>query len=41
MAHGGGSESSEFKLEGWLCRALFNYFDKAPEEIYVKAEPKR
>jgi hypothetical protein len=24
--------------EGWLCPALFRYFDEAPEEIYVKAE---
>jgi hypothetical protein len=23
---------------GWLCPALFKYFDKAPEHIYVKAE---
>jgi len=26
-------------LEGWLCPALFKYFDKAPAELYVKAEP--
>ncbi|MBL1277614.1 MAG: hypothetical protein COB30_016150 [Ectothiorhodospiraceae bacterium] len=26
--------------EGWLCPALFKYFDDAPEEIYVKAESK-
>ena len=32
--------SSEFKLEGWLCPALFKYFENAPKEIYVKAEPK-
>jgi hypothetical protein len=31
--------SSEFKMEGWLCPALFKYFDNAPKEIYVKAEP--
>lgn len=24
--------------EGWLCPALFRYFDEAPETIYVKAE---
>jgi hypothetical protein len=24
--------------EGWLCPALFKYFDKAPEKIYCKAE---
>jgi hypothetical protein len=27
-------------MEGWLCPALFRYFDEAPEEIYVKAEAK-
>ncbi len=31
--------SPEFKMEGWLCPALFKYFEKAPKEIYVKAEP--
>lgn len=24
-------------IEGWLCPALFKYFDKAPEKIYAKA----
>jgi hypothetical protein len=24
--------------EGWLCPALFKYFEKAPEKIYCKAE---
>ncbi len=24
--------------EGWLCPALFKFFDAAPREIYVKAE---
>ncbi|MSR31199.1 MAG: hypothetical protein EXR99_06785 [Gemmataceae bacterium] len=24
--------------EGWLCPALFRYFDAAPQELYVKAE---
>src|SRR5262245_53169860 len=33
--------SSEFKMEGWLCPALFKYFEKAPKEIYVKAEAKK
>ena len=32
--------SPEFKMEGWLCPALLKYFDMAPKEIYVKAEPK-
>jgi hypothetical protein len=26
--------------EGWLCPALFKYFDKAPAELYAMAEPK-
>lgn len=25
--------------EGWLCPALFKYFERAPEAIYCKAEP--
>lgn len=25
--------------EGWLCPALFRYFQDAPAELYVKAEP--
>ena len=25
-------------MEGWLCPALFKYFDEAPPTIYVKAE---
>lgn len=28
----------EFENEGWLCPALFEYFDRAPEEIFAKAE---
>ncbi len=30
----------QFGIEGWLCPALFKYFDKAPQELYAKAEPK-
>lgn len=30
----------EPEIEGWLCPALFRYFEEAPEEIYVKAEAK-
>jgi len=26
--------------EGWLCQALFRYFESAPRELYVKAEGK-
>lgn len=25
-------------MEGWLCPALFKYFNTAPDKIYVKAE---
>jgi len=28
-------------VEGWLCPALFRYFETAPEVLYVKAEPGR
>ena len=31
----------QFGIEGWLCPALFKYFDKAPPELYAKAEAKR
>ena len=31
--------SDQFKMEGWLCPALFKYFPSAPREIYVKVEP--
>ena len=26
-------------MEGWICPALFKYYDAAPEELYVKADP--
>ena len=32
--------SDKYKMEGWLCPALFKYFATAPREIYVRAEPK-
>ncbi len=32
--------SDKYQMEGWLCPALFKYFNKAPREIYVRAEPK-
>ncbi len=28
------------KKEGWLCPAMFKYYDKAPKELYAKAEKK-
>lgn len=27
------------EMQGWLCPALFKYFDDAPKRIYCKAEP--
>lgn len=30
----------ETRSEGWLCPAMFKYFDEAPAELYVMAEPK-
>ena len=27
--------------EGWLCPALFKYFETAPPEIYIRVEPKK
>ena len=27
-------------MEGWLCPALFHYFDAAPRELYVRADAK-
>lgn len=30
----------EYQLEGWLCPALFKYFDAAPERIFVQVKPK-
>jgi hypothetical protein len=32
--------SERYKMEGWLCPALFKYFAKAPKTIYIKPEPK-
>jgi hypothetical protein len=29
--------SRHFGMEGWLCPALYNYFDRAPLAIFVKA----
>ncbi|MGQ0635001.1 MAG: DUF6717 family protein [Planctomycetaceae bacterium] len=27
-------------MEGWICPAMFRYYESAPKELYVKAEPK-
>ena len=31
--------TEQLDLEGWLCPALLRYFDSAPAEIYLRAEP--
>ncbi len=31
--------SPTYDIEGWLCPALFKYFDRAPREFYARAEP--
>lgn len=28
--------SNEYKIEGWLCPALFKYFDVPPQYIYAR-----
>ena len=33
--------SPTFDLEGWLCPALFKYFDSPPPRIYVQVKPKQ
>ena len=33
--------SQTYKMEGWLCPALFKFFPRAPRHIYVRAEPTR
>jgi len=32
--------SPEYDQEGWLCPALFKYFDETPERLYVQVKPK-
>jgi len=32
--------SPQFEMEGWLCPALFKYFESAPRELYGRAESK-
>gem|GEM_PF-230780 len=32
--------SEQHQKEGWLCPALFQYYQAAPKELYVKAEKK-
>jgi hypothetical protein len=30
--------SPQFQLEGWLCPALFKYFEAAPQKIYAQVK---
>ncbi|QDT92786.1 DUF6717 family protein [Gimesia algae] len=38
---GGGNyyRFSDSDMEGWICPAMFKYYETAPQELYVKAEP--
>lgn len=38
-AGGNWYRADEPALDGWLCPALFKYFEQAPAELYVRAEP--
>ena len=33
-------KAEQFDMEGWLCPALFRYFDEAPLEIYARFLPR-
>jgi len=39
-AEGGGNwyYSEDLELEGWLCPALFRYFEAAPKQLYVQVK---
>ena len=38
--HGGNwYYSDKLRKKGWLCPALFKYYETAPKELYTKAEP--
>ena len=32
--------SADFGVEGWLCPALFKYFDTAPRELFAEFSPR-
>ena len=34
-------KAKDYGAEGWLCPALFKYFDAPPASLYIKAEPGR
>ena len=39
--HGDGNwyRSADLDMEGWLCPALFRYFDEAPKHLYAQVKP--
>jgi hypothetical protein len=39
---GGGNwyHSAQFNIEGWLCPALYLYFDEAPQHLYAQVKPR-
>lgn len=37
---GGGNWYNVGGHEGWLCPALFKYYDEAPDSIYIRVEKK-
>ena len=39
-ADGNWYYSPTYDFEGWLCPALFKYFEEAPETLFAKAEPR-
>ena len=40
-AEGGGNwyHAAQFDMEGWLCPALFKYFQEVPKQLYVQIRP--
>jgi hypothetical protein len=32
--------SADLEMEGWLCPALFRYFDEAPKHLYAQVKPR-
>ncbi|MDA0832100.1 MAG: hypothetical protein O2955_08365 [Planctomycetota bacterium] len=38
-AGGNYYELDDPKMEGWICPAMFKYYETAPQELFVKAEP--
>jgi hypothetical protein len=31
---------AQLQMEGWLCPALFKYFDAAPKQLFVQCKPR-